>query len=114
MKLIIDRKKWLRGEGSITSRLLRSSDEKQCCVGMYLGQLGVSRELLRDRSTPCDGLGAPIPLPVDAEWLVDGKDNSPAASMLYCINDPPDILEADRELDITAEFAKRGVEVKFR
>lgn len=33
MKLIIDRKTWLRGEGSLHSYLRRPADDKMCCLG---------------------------------------------------------------------------------
>ena len=32
-KLIIDRSKWLRGEGPSRSYLLRAEDGKMCCLG---------------------------------------------------------------------------------
>lgn len=35
MKVIIDRTKWYRGQGSIGSSLLRPTDQKMCCVGFF-------------------------------------------------------------------------------
>lgn len=32
-KLIIDRSRWLRGEGCDASYLLRPADNKMCCLG---------------------------------------------------------------------------------
>jgi hypothetical protein len=36
MKLTVDRKTWLRGEGDRVSRLLRPSDGQMCCLGFWL------------------------------------------------------------------------------
>ena len=41
MKLVIDRKVWLRGEGDAVSRLLRPEDQKMCCVGISGKALGL-------------------------------------------------------------------------
>lgn len=42
--LVIDRRIWLRGEGSLESKLLRERDGKQCPVGILLEALGVPRD----------------------------------------------------------------------
>jgi hypothetical protein len=49
MKFIIDRTKWLRGERD--SKLLRSDDGKQCCIGQVCSQLKVDDSRLRDVGT---------------------------------------------------------------
>jgi hypothetical protein len=51
MKFVIDRSKWLRGEGTGDSFLLRPSDGKMCCVGQMCKQLGVSDDILRSRKS---------------------------------------------------------------
>lgn len=52
MKVVIDRKRWLRGEGSSTSKLLRSSDGKMCCLGFVCIQAGASETDIMDISSP--------------------------------------------------------------
>lgn len=37
-KVVVDRSKWLRGEGALNSFLLRESDGKMCCLGFVLKQ----------------------------------------------------------------------------
>ncbi len=106
MKLVIDRSKWLRGDRD--SYLLRPSDQKMCCVGMYLAQCGVPLDDLRWKVTAEDVL----PLPVTTQWLV-ATDND-LAVVLYGVNDDRTLTEEDREVGIASEFAKVGVQVEFR
>jgi hypothetical protein len=51
--LIIDRNSWIRGEGIAYSRLLRSLDNKKCCLGFYCSSLlGVPDNFLLDHGAP--------------------------------------------------------------
>lgn len=131
---IIDRTNWLRGEGSKASRLLRPTDEKMCCVGIYLKACGVPRDQLLDTaavesrrlvsgglsldSVSDTKLAIPI-LPEGASWLRDDFKHcsgpTPAASALYSMNDyqASDMPERYREEGIRNLFAKQGVEVTF-
>ena len=110
MKLKINRKKWIRGEGEIYSYLLRTADYKMCCVGFYLKACGVKSRLLADNSTPTD---TPIALPKKAHWLVNKDVNSASADILYAANDNMELSGKTREQRITKEFAKHDVEVEF-
>lgn len=109
-KLVIDRQKWLRGEGDSLSRLLRSSDGKMCCVGFFCLACGLTERDIRDKGWPDVGDSA-IP-----KWLFhefqDGT-SSPSRHDLAGNNDGPDIGETERERLIAADFAKNGVEVEF-
>jgi len=51
MKLEIDRTKWLRGEGSDASRLLRPSDGKMCCLGFACLAAGYAPVNIENKST---------------------------------------------------------------
>lgn len=51
-KLIIEEDKWLRGEGSMASRLLRPADGKMCCLGFLALQCGYTEEQISDYSAP--------------------------------------------------------------
>ena len=48
----INRKKWLRGEGDDDSRLLRSTDNKMCCLGFLGKACGISSACLSGRGMP--------------------------------------------------------------
>lgn len=99
MKLVIDRTKWLRGEGNSQSRLLRSGDGKMCCMGFYSLACGLKDDEIRDSPWP-DHSESRVP-----DWI-HGKG-------LSRLNDSEDIPDALREQRISKIFAKHGVEVEF-
>lgn len=115
-KLVIDRRKWLRGEGVTTSRLLRRSDQKQCCVGFYLEACGVSREVLLGNGAAHSPSVSEV-LPEEAGWLVINaygvKNGTEAAKQLYTKNDDILINEEEREAAIYELFLKYDVEIEF-
>jgi hypothetical protein len=104
-KLIIDRQRWLRGDLH-NSSLLRSSDDKMCCIGFFAKQiLKMSDNDIRDTGTLQSG---------QCDW-----ETHPDMAALYDINDvtPETSLDAfpdeAREIAIAAIFAKHGVKVEF-
>jgi len=123
---MIDREIWLRGEGGGKSYLLRETDQKQCCVGIYLEQVcGVSRGNL-------EGVRSAEGLDLDecGGWLVATEDDqhitgSSVADELYAANDnqfgDPTRLgigqepytPEEREAKIAEFFASEDVEVTF-
>lgn len=126
MKLIIDRKTWLRGEGSEDSRLLRGSDGKMCCLGFYGLACGLEPKEIK-------GMEAPFNLPEESlkkvsPWLLlradrgGAREPSSACSTLMTTNDrevhvgnsfSDPFTEQDREESIKRTFALNGVEVEF-
>lgn len=108
-KLIIDRNIWLRGE-AIESYLLRQSDQKQCCVGIYLEQCGIERTKLSGVMS-AQGLAMKEPLPQEAQWLLGVANRD--AQWLYRVNDNPESPASLRESEITKVFAQHKVEVEF-
>src|SRR5258705_13829674 len=69
--LVIDRRKWLRGGDldGLTSVLLRPSDGKMCCMGIYGRALGVPRKKLLN-----------IGLPTSADETLDLDDDDPSTA----------------------------------
>lgn len=131
-KLVIDRQIWLRGEGEEASFLLRKTDGKMCCLGIYLLQRGVEPEHLMGVATPDDLLDHHIEdHPKFPDWMViEGNRNSqlinsPITNRLMSINDATIALERDQdgmpepnpaavdEARLAATFAEVGVEVEF-
>lgn len=115
-QLTIDRAVWLRGadaEDGRNSFLLRPSDGKRCCVGIYLSALGVPDELLSGESE--DG-GVVVPCEDDEyetrlhdlvpSWLAD-------ECFVYRINDDSKLSESEREVAIAERFAENGVDITF-
>lgn len=107
MKLTIDRKIWLRGEGSEHSILLNNADGRKCCLGIYLSSVGFSDEKIKQKRCPSDVIGS-IP-----EWLLDNKKDSDLCKELICENDNEHIKEDDREKLIKDLFKKAGIEVEY-
>lgn len=134
-ELTIKRSEWLRGEGVIDSALLRKSDQKRCCVGIYGRALGVSDTTLEGKGWPnmrgymdhgfiWDVKGT------EAEWLVADEDKTrrylstfndiPLHSNI-CATSPVDsrkhvksiTSEAQREEFIAAIFKANGVTITF-
>lgn len=123
MKLTIDRSKWLRGEGSDESYLLRESDGKMCCVGFFAIACGVSPDEIRGKKgidmnhhkilddcvsfsclpNPPAKMGRNKYRAVPVQVLID----------LYNFNDFKDVPEGQREMNIQDSFKTIGVEVTF-
>lgn len=107
----IDRKKWLRGEGSAGSALLRVSDNKMCCLGFYSLALGCTEKDILNIGEMCD---------VDAfrDETSYYEDRVSEAELQYehrlmSINDDESMSEIEREALIVALFAQNNVEVNF-
>jgi hypothetical protein len=121
MKLIIERDKWLRGEGMICSRLLRKSDGKKCCLGFYALQCGADPNDIRGVATPT-WINAPSRTALresHGSWLFDDvatnmlPNTSKSCELLMIINDDENLEDSEREQKIAAIFAEYEVEVKF-
>jgi hypothetical protein len=111
MKFTIDRSKWLRGEDAkdgLDSYLLRPSDGKQCCVGIYLSAIGFLDDELHGRTEDTE-LRHHFSEESDHQvphWLC-------AESEVYGINDSSALSEPERERRIAERFAAGGVTVEF-
>lgn len=117
MKLVINRRVWLRGEGSENSRLLREEDGKRCCVGIYLSALGVPDEMLKNATTAVWVVRRRL-LPPAADWLEQPDldivySTSEDARRLYATNDDMRESEEFREEIVAAIFRRHGVEVEY-
>jgi hypothetical protein len=108
-KLVIDRKRWLRGEGDRTSFLLRPSDGKMCCLGFFGLACGIPASLLDGVPAPQSVLRSEWPA-----WLVTRSDipgcanpSSTCVKLMTLNDDDPD------ETHIARIFREHGVEVIF-
>lgn len=110
MKLTIDRKTWLRGEGSDGSYLLRVADGKMCCLGSYALARGATPDQIRGMG---DLVDAEIWSPLTRPDIIGGVQNLPRAWELMSINDDPELDDAERERLVARTFADIGVEVEF-
>lgn len=101
-KFTIDRKLWLRGEGSTKSKLFRPGDGKKCCVGFYANSLGLTDERINNKSTLAQVSASA------SNWAV-----SPDMDELYVSNDNPSTSDEFKEYRIKDLFAKHGIKVEF-
>jgi hypothetical protein len=123
MKLVIDRKTWLRGSAGF-SYLRREFDGKKCCLGFLATACGYEDKDITGMETPSEfpSLFAEVP------WLyglIGG--NSVDSSDLMTINDAvegkgvllkdgtsiPFVTEAVREKFISDTMAKHDIQVEF-
>lgn len=128
-KLIIDRSKWLRGEGETASKLLRERDGKMCCLGFYLLSCGLEPDMIQGRGTPGavykyrelypeEHQGEPVPA-----WTYEYHNDEDEYYNTFIVRDlirandewVDDLIggEKGREERITALFATQGIEVEF-
>lgn len=115
MKLVIDRSKWIRGQGDMVSALL-TSEGKMCCLGFFAKECGLTDNQIHCKPAPAN-VGK-----IDKEiWdknmlrndLPYDTAHSPVAMELMTINDSKSLPETEREKDIAKLFATFGVEVEF-
>ena len=112
-KFVIDRSKWLRGEGPKGfSVLLRRSDRKMCCLGFYGEHLGVSRRKLIDIGNPpvIKRFGELAPALVSTH---DKSCNSSVCDQIIRVNDSQEISDKMREYRLKRLFKSIGVNVEF-
>lgn len=114
-KFIIDRNTWLRGEYSENSYLLRSSDNKMCCLGQISSQCGISNEELRDRKNPSDLIYFGIDVSTKIPFLIsrDSERDSDLTSRAMPINDTPLISDKEREEKLKDLFSESQIELEF-
>lgn len=111
-ELVIDRAVWLRGEYG-HSLLFRPSDERMCCLGIYLAACGVSRRRLTNQGGPRD---VPGRIPKQAMWLLKNPHHREASDLAYDLmraNDTEDVRANTREAKVRGLFKQAGVLVRF-
>lgn len=116
--LVINRKKWLHGEGGGRSYLLREKDGKMCCLGFRALQCGATKKQIMGIKTPDELFRE---RGVRLKGLVRSKKTcTPAGTHLMNTNDglqPREgwahVENSAREAEIIKAFRKLGVSVKF-
>jgi hypothetical protein len=124
---IVERKKWLRGEGSEDSCLLTEGN-RMCCLGFYAEACGLDRKVIRGLSSPMKAVYATqghfienykdklSTRKSDVIWktklVKSGRDTATCNDMMK-INDDEHIDDTIRETKLTALFKKLGIRIKF-
>lgn len=113
------RSKWLHGEDSVESKLLRKEDEKQCCLGFYLEACGFSRKNLVNKCKPSELDVKRVP-----SWLVgncnerEAADSSESSALMAANDDRLTaggylVSERVREAKIVRLFKKQCIKAIF-
>ena len=109
--LVIERARWLRGEGSGPSKLLRKEDGKMCCLGFMFLSCGFTPEQIEGHTNPYEMTRySEVP-----SWLLmDSGSDSTLAVKLMTINDDLSLPETAREERIKKLFAEGGIKAVFK
>lgn len=115
MKLVIDRKKWGRGE--LFGMLLNDAG-KMCCLGFLGLACGLPENVIRDVAMPANVFGKSAKRNND-KWAKminrgGGDDSTRLAKSLAVINDNTNTSDKQKERKITQKFKTIGVDVKFK
>ena len=114
LKVIVDRTKWLRGEGDIHSKLL-TIDNKMCCLGFAAISAGISRDMITGRTSPAvvaKFFSKEFPLKM-LVYDTPIPSNNPICKALMCANDNENILDEEREKEIIKLGKEVGIEFEF-
>jgi len=110
-KVIVNRKTWLRGEGSAVSKLLRSGDNKMCCLGF------VCKQLLQERNADILNVGGLTIQQIDIFGGTITKayqiNDSRIGVMPFNSTLPRIVSEQDREERLIRLFAENNIELTF-
>lgn len=117
--LIINRKRWLRGEGAEASSLQRETDHKRCCLGFLSLALGLREKQITGVSFPYQIDIEPFNLKFNELGLnlfTRGEKyayQSGRGSCIGDINDDCSLDEATREARLVEQFARMNIQLFF-
>ena len=118
LTMVVERAKWLRGEGSHTSYLLRHSDGKMCCLGFVCVTAGMTPEQISGLTAPASLVSVGRPIPAAVERLLDYNGTAVVVDSVITVsmmttNDAEDVLGADREAQLQASGLEVGIQFTF-
>ena len=115
-KLVIDRKKWFRGQGDEFSKLVLS-DGNMCCLGFLGVECEIPKKNMKDKGTPENVIKLKRKMwpskviSLDDDWSY-GYNTKWTDNAMF-INDDSDITEKQRESKLKTHFKKIGYIVSF-
>jgi len=112
VKLIIKRKRWLRGKPDNSA--LRNADGKQCCLGFLARACGATTKDILGLPDPGATTGIAWPKGISPGGRgYDGYGNTALVGRIISTNDSRGLLPEARERQLKELFAEAGVEVVF-
>lgn len=116
-KLVIDRQRWYRGQGSAGSRLLVPEKGTMCCLGFFCLAQGFTADDIYNVTFPtslCERLPREAEILMNSDESESADRDEPSFELLVgAINDDSNILDNEREAEITRLFGAKGIEVSF-
>lgn len=119
MKYVINEKMWIRGnKDDKGSYLLRTSDQKMCCLGFVALQNKLSKENIADKFWPSATYLSHKLADLTIKnkwprWFVYNLRNTKDCEKLMSVNDNPAISDFERKKQIRAIFKKHGDTIVF-
>lgn len=115
LKVIVDRRRWLRGIGSIHSSLFDDVNKKMCCIGFAARACGCSIDQIRDRPSPaCVATTYPDMAKARlARFITAEGDNSGSTERMMEINDNTSISDEEREDRLKKWGKKLNIQFTF-
>ena len=134
MKVIVDRSRWLRGEGSMVSALQRITDGKRCCIGFACLTAGAieddiigvanprtsrKRKFLNLGSWNFDEFNSHGYEALFAAFAINDAhagyipSHDPENTVVLKYGDGPIVDDADREARLVRLFADQGLDLVF-
>lgn len=104
----VDRRTWLRGEG-FSSRLLRKTDGKMCCMGSYCLARGLKPEEIEDVAS----VNSAVDTYTDSRMMGWEGALINSKCRVYGVNDTPTTDDVTREKQLAAALEPFGVDIKF-
>ena len=115
MKLSITRSNWLRGEGPISSFLLREEDSKMCCLGFLAKACGAQDGDIVNSKIP--SYAKKVSWPKGIVTVTDSElgYSTDLTIELMEVNDlhNKNLSDSIRETKLKEMFASIGIEVEF-
>ena len=105
MRVVVKKRRWLRGEGNDASYLFRPKDRKMCCIGFLAKRLGCSTKEIYGK-TALDLLSSVPAMTFEAQY-------SGALHDAYEINDDEDINDQERTQRLREIGKAMGVKFVF-
>lgn len=116
LKVTVDRRRWLRGEGSVASSLFDDYNKKMCCLGFATRACGCSIDKIRGQASPaCVVIGHTNTKESLARFLAAKSEvkNSGATGRMITINDDIKINDAEREDRLKKWGKKLNIQFTF-
>lgn len=115
-KVVIDRRKWMRGTNDDASMLLNPLNGKMCCLGFMMLDSGADEEDIAEMGMPAAlaRVGTAMADFCVNPWIDPEKtDNQSWVYDAARVNDTDKISESEREREIRKIFNDQDIEVEF-